>query len=421
MGNWGNECTLQAIAHNTRQVLPHAKLSCFCYGPDDTLKRHGLPSFAITGLRVHAGGAQRERPTAPLRVVRRLSDEVRMWRETFGLVRRADVIVMSGTGMLTDVGEGAMGMPYEMFKWSIAAKATGRKVMFVSVGVEPIENPLAKFFIRTALRLADYRSYRDGQSKDRLEEIGFAAGGDPLYPDLAFSLPESMVADRTPAEGRQNRKPTIGVGVFDHRGRGLGGSSDAAAYREYLEKMASFVMWLLERDHPVRVVIGDLTYDGPVLEDLRVLLASRGIAKYADRFHDEAARSVEDVMDQLAALDLLVASRFHNVLLALMLGKPVVSVSYNEKNDALLNQVGLGEYCRSIETFDVDWLIDRVTDLQARAAPLKPRIAQKVAQFRGQLDKQYRVLFGAGSPNKPRKVVYGTRRTFDEARPTASP
>ena len=396
-GNWGNECTLQAILHNTRKQLPNAELSCFCFRPDDTAKRHGLPSFPITDLRLRAGGAPSAISPAPLRIARRLADEARIWRHTFELARSADVIVMAGTGMLTDSGEGAMGMPYDMFKLSIAAKASGRKVMFASVGVEGIKDSRAKFFITTALRLADYRSYRDRQSKDRLEKLGFAADEDPVCPDSAFSLPETMATERSAETRPEARKPTVGVGLFDHRGRGLGGPSDAAAYREYLEKIATFVMWLLERDYPVRVVIGDLTYDEPVLEDLRLVLASRGIAKYAgSRFHDEAARSVDQVMDQLAGLDLLVASRFHNVLLALMLGKPVVSVSYNEKNDALMSQMGLAEYCRPIETFDIAWLVERFTDIQANAARLKPGIVAKAAQFRSDLARQYEVLFANG-------------------------
>jgi polysaccharide pyruvyl transferase WcaK-like protein len=393
-GNWGNECTLQAIIHNTRRRIPDAELSCFCFNPDDTLRRHGLPSFPISSLRARTGNGDAAHDRGPVRVLRRLSDEARIWRETLALARRADVIVMAGTGMITDTGEGAMGMPYDMFKLSLAAKATGRKLMFASVGVEAIRSPRARFFIRTALRLADYRSYRDHQSKERLEKIGFPAGSDPVLPDLAFSLPGSMAGARSGLSGRGAAKPTIGVGLYDHRGRGLGGPSDAAAYRQYIDKIASFAMSLLERGHPIRVIIGDLTYDEPVVEDLRVALASRGLAEYAGLYEDEPARSVEQVMDQLASLDLVVASRFHNVLLALMLGKPVVSVSYNEKNDALMGQMGMAQYCRSIESFEVDWLMDRVDDVERNGARLRPRIVEKAAQFRDELDKQYAVLFG---------------------------
>ena len=41
-------------------------------------------------------------------------------------------------------------------------------------------------------------------------------------------------------------------------------------------------------------------------------------------------------MQQIAEVEVVVASRFHNVLLALLLGKPVVSIAYNQKNDALM-------------------------------------------------------------------------------------
>ena len=140
-------------------------------------------------------------------------------------------------------------------------------------------------------------------------------------------------------------------------------------------------------------VLRELDVGAP--EDVRVARGPRGIAGYAERYEDEPARSVEQVMDQLASLDLVVASRFHNVLLALMLGKPVVSVSYNEKNDALMSQMGMEEYCRSIESFDLDWLVERVENIERNGARLRPHIAEKAAQFRDELEKQYAVLFGS--------------------------
>ena len=54
------------------------------------------------------------------------------------------VVVMTGTGMLTDDSEGPFGLPYDLFKWSVAARACGARVLFASVGVEPIDSPVAR-------------------------------------------------------------------------------------------------------------------------------------------------------------------------------------------------------------------------------------------------------------------------------------
>jgi polysaccharide pyruvyl transferase WcaK-like protein len=410
-GNWGNECTLQAIVHNTRRLLPDAELSCFCYRPEDTRWRHGLPSFPINDRRLRTEAEGLDTGPDGFRKLQRVSSELGIFRHTVELVRRTDVVLMAGTGMLTDSGEGPMGMPFDMFRWSLAARACGSRVAFASVGVEPIRHPLAKFFITTSLRLAEYRSYRDERSRTRLQEVGFSAGSDPVLPDLAFSLPESMGTERRSAARLRTIRPAVGVGLYDYKGRGLSGASEAASYRDYLDKVGTFVMRLLERGHPVRVLIGDLTYDGPVLEDLRILLAARGIARYASRFEDAPARSVDDVLDQVAELDVVVASRFHNVLLSLFLGKPVISISYNEKNDALMGGMGLAEFCRSIDDFDLPWLEGALDRAMLDASTIEARVVERSAIYRAALDEQYGALFKddvarKAPPTAPRRPRY---------------
>jgi polysaccharide pyruvyl transferase WcaK-like protein len=391
--NWGNECTLQAIVFNVRGRFPDAELFCFCSEPTDTAERHGLRAYPISRARSLARTRPPGRPVLPVRVARRLSSEVGEWSAAFALAGQMDLLIMSGTGMLTDSSEGAFGLPYDMFRWAVAVRAGGGKVLFTSVGVEPIEHRLTKLFIGTALRLAEYRSYRDVQSREHLTRIGLGDPKDPVYPDLAFSLPEAMISGRTRSP---TRKRTVAVGLYDYQGRGKGGPSEDAAYRGYLEKMRQFTRWLLDHDYAVRVVLGDIPYDVPVLEDFRALLQ--------ERVDDKPAASVEELLDQLGEVDVVVASRFHSVLLSLLLGKPVVSVSYNEKNDALMEQMGLSGYCQSIDAFEVDRLIDQFRDLERSEARLRPVIAQKVASYRDELREQYDRLFPANVPTGVRRV-----------------
>jgi polysaccharide pyruvyl transferase WcaK-like protein len=389
-GNWGNECTLQAIVHNVRKRLPAAELVCICSDPSKAIGRHGLEALAISDRRRKANPGR----SLSQGFVRRSGGELREWSTIMGNARTVDTLVMTGTGMLTDTGEGPFGLPYDMFIWSVAAKARGGRLLVTNVGVEPIAHPLTKFFIGAALRLADYRSYRDAQSRELLRRAGFYDQGDFVYPDLAFSLPESMARRALAAP---HPRPTVAVGVYDYRGRGQGGAEDKQAYGEYIAKLGRFVFWLLEQGFAVRILIGDLTYDEPVLEDLRAHLEANGIAKYRDRVEDEPARSVEDVMDQIAGVDIVVASRFHNVLLGLFLGKPVVSISYNEKNDALMTSMGLGAYCQTIDDFSVDRLIGQFNAVKANADELRKAIAANSMAYRASLEHQYDALFGVPS------------------------
>jgi polysaccharide pyruvyl transferase WcaK-like protein len=394
-GNWGNECTLQAILSNARERVPQAELSCICSEPSDTVERHAVAAVPISYTRRQGGAMQSRRIPKPFRALRRAARELREWVRTVGVARTLDAVVMTGTGMLTDDSEGAFGLPYDLFKWAVAAKVCGSKVLFASVGVEPIESPIARFFIVTALRLADYRSYRDLQSQEHLKRVGFASARDRVYPDLAFSLPKGLASPGTngppPADARPRR--SVAVGLYNYRGRGQASPADAAAYGDYLDTIGSFVMWLLEGGFAVRIIIGDLTYDEPVIGDLRRVLRDKGVGRFGDRLADEPAASVEDVMRQIAEVEVVVASRFHNVLLALLLGKPVVSIAYNEKNDALMTQMGLSRFCQSIDQLDLGRLIEQFTEIEANASTLGASIAAKGAAYRDRLDEQYQTVF----------------------------
>ena len=60
--------------------------------------------------------------------------------------------------------------------------------MFVSVGAGPLGSAPGRFFVKLALSLADYRSYRDVPSREVVEGIGVRTKDDRIYPDLVFGL-----------------------------------------------------------------------------------------------------------------------------------------------------------------------------------------------------------------------------------------
>jgi polysaccharide pyruvyl transferase WcaK-like protein len=387
--NLGNECTLGAALYNARARRPDAPFVCFCTAPVDAQFRHSLPCFPLNSARRPPG------PTPPLlaRIVRRLKGELAGWREALRHTRATELLVMTGTGMLTDDGEGPLGLPYDIFRWAVAARLTGCRLVFLSVGVEGLRHPLARFFIRTALWLATFRSYRDVQSQERLRRAGFFSKADAVYPDLAFSLPQAMVLlTRTASRGPPPRA-RVAIGLYAYKDRGAASAEDAALYRAYVEKVCSVALALRARGHALRLVIGDNTYDEPVLEDVRAALSAQGLGPGTE-FEDSPASSFQEVLKQLAQVDLVLASRFHNVLLALLLGKPVVSLSYNEKNDALMEEMGLEAFSGRLDDFNVERVLAQLATLQNEAPRLLPAVARKAAHYRLELETQYDTVFG---------------------------
>ena len=390
LGNLGNESTFQAILYHVRHVVPDAEVTCICTAPEVVAAVYNISAVPITGIVVRPWAFR----NSVARLVRKLfvgiPSELYRWLRCFVTLRQADMLVIAGTGLLSDAyGVTRDDGPYSVFKWSVVAKLCGCKLLFVSVGAGPLYGRLGRFFVKSALALADFRSYRDTASRQCLMRIGFQRKNDRVSPDLVFSLPNAAI----PHQPITDRKRTVvGLGVMEYAGRYSVDQPITATYQRYLDCLVNFATWLLAHDYSVRLLVGD-TCDEAVAQELRCLLKGRLDCDPARVIHEPAA-SVEDLLSQLAATDLVVATRFHNVLLALLLNKPAISISFHPKCASLMSQLGLSQYCQDINELHSDRLIECFQELEKNAEQVKAQIKMRVAEFRARLDEQYAVIFG---------------------------
>jgi polysaccharide pyruvyl transferase WcaK-like protein len=387
--NFGNESTLLAILSHLRRLLPEANVVCACTSPETLVETQEIEAVPISRKFL-----KRWNPRTPVtawlrRVFVGLPSELRRGFDAFKTLKGADVLIIPGTGLLTDAYGLTEWGPYNLFKWSLIAKVCRCKVLFVSVGAGPVYGTLGKYFVKSALSLADFRSYRDNASLEYLKGIGFPTNSDRVYPDLVFSLPEAML----PPDGdRRGKRSIIGLGLMPYAGKYSVAKPSDATYQEYLESLVTFVRWLLVHDYDIRLLIGEVS-DRSASEEFKSLLKT-SLGHYdEDRFIDQPALSVEQLLPQIAATDIVVATRFHNILLALVLNKPVISISFHHKCASLMEEMGLSEYCQDINHMSGDRLIEQFQDLVRNADKLKPVIRQRVEQSRKALDEQYGLIF----------------------------
>jgi polysaccharide pyruvyl transferase WcaK-like protein len=390
--NLGNDCTLQAMIHHARARIPGAEITCICTGPEDTQARYGIRAvdfYAAPGKRRSAG--QSGFLWLPVKIAAWAWREASHAIRAFRLLRSQDLLIVPGTGLLVDHSTGFRGYPYYVFKWALIAKLCGRRIHIVSMGAGPLNHPISRFLIRRALSYAEYRSFRDTFSKEYLIGIGYQQPGDPVYPDLAFSLPEGLLP-----EGKTGDAPrrVVGVGLMDYDGQGSRqGRKGPDVYSDYIRKTGAFIMWLVRNDYRVRLLIGDVAYDSNARLDVLALLEKNGVRPDGERLTDEPIGSVDDLIGGLAETDVVISPRFHNIILALMLQKKVIALSYNEKFEALMAEFGLAEYCQRLDDLDVDRLIGQLAGIEREHGQLAHSIRKKTEDYRRALDEQYEVIF----------------------------
>jgi len=382
-GNLGNDGSMEAVLAYLREAHPGVILDALCSGPAVVSERYAMPAEPLrrfdmnTSRGAGLGGL----------VGRCLELGAGTVIDTFriaGWVRRHDSVIVPGMGVLEQtVPLRPWQTPYLMFVLSVSGKLLRTKVALVSVGTNVIHDRLTRWLLITAARLAHYRSFRDTVSRDAMQEMGLDVSGDVVYPDVVFSLRAEQY--------EQEPSDVVGVGIMDYSGTNEDRQQGDEIRSDYVAKMTQFVSWLVENDRQVRVFTSD-SVDEPIAA--RIVGDVR--ARYPDltpsQIVSEPVPSMAELLRQTASVGTVVATRFHNVLFSLRLGRPTVAIGYAAKHQALMTQMGMSRYCLQARSLDVARLIEQFTELESRAAELRLIIAERTAAMARQVDSQFAEL-----------------------------
>jgi polysaccharide pyruvyl transferase WcaK-like protein len=376
-GNLGNDGSLRAVLDYLRAAHPEAVVDALCGGPDRVAAGYGIPA-----TRLHWYHAEYRTASGPTGIGLKLFGKLVDVFRTAAWVRRHDVVIVPGMGVLeATLPLRPWGFPYSLFLLCATGRLLGTRVALVGVGADAISHRATRALVRASARLAAYRSYRDTLSRDAMGAMGVDTTRDEVYPDLAFALP-------TPSA--PVRPGTVGVGVMAFHG----GNDDRAhaerIHRDYLHGMTRFVRWLVLSGRSVRLFTGDevdLPVVGHILAEVR-----------SPRVSAASVSSLDDLMREMAAVDTVVATRYHNVLCALKVGRPTLSVGYAAKSDALMAEMGLAEFRHPARAVDPDRLVEQFRVLERRSAELRRTLTERNLTAARRIERQFTALSAAVFP-----------------------
>jgi polysaccharide pyruvyl transferase WcaK-like protein len=378
-GNLGNDGSFEAVLSHLARDCPEAELTCFCAGPERIAERYGIETVPLHWYDAHEASA----PNKAVRVLMKAAGKLLDVFRTAAWVRRCDLVVVPGMGVLeATLPLRPWGFPYALLLLGAAGKLSGTDVALVGVGSSVVRDPLTRAVLVRAARLAGYRSYRDAPSRDAMRTMGVDVSADAVYTDLAFSLP-------TPS-GDAPPEPTgvVGVGVMDYHGGNEDRGRAEEVHAAYLAAVERFVLWLVDRGRGVRLFTGD-GVDRRVAEHIvaTVRRTRPGVDPATVRIED--ATSLGELMDRMRGLDAVVATRYHNVVSALRVATPTLSIGYASKNDVLMAAMGVAEFSEPLATLDVDRLVERFLALEASRGPVRAALVEGDRRQRELLDRQF--------------------------------
>lgn len=250
-----------------------------------------------------------------------------------------------------------------------------------------------RLLMTRAVAKAEVRSYRDDYSRDYMTRLGISSDADKIVPDLAFALPDEWLPTLQPT----NDPPkVIGIGVIAYFGWNVDPVRGREMYAAYIVKLAKFVSSLIDAGYSIRLLIGERRTDTQTIQDLLDAIGPAKLSQAGDRIVSPEFDSVQDVLREISRTDIIVASRFHNLVFALLMGRPVVSLGYSAKFEALMKEMKMELYCQSVEDLDVDRLRVQLDDLATNHAAAVNFISTKVVEYRQQLERIYDSTFVGG-------------------------
>jgi polysaccharide pyruvyl transferase WcaK-like protein len=420
-GNLGDDATQVAVMKHIRNRWPNAEIVLFSMNPADSCFRHGVAAYPIRaefGNRSEGNGISavptqsklkdtlRRVPliyrllqtlkTLTIRVPLRIFEELSFLRASFRIVKPFDLLIISGGGQLLDSWGGPWRFPYTVFKWTLLAKLARAKCYILNVGAGPLDAPLAKWFVKSALGLADYVSFRDSDSRDLVQKLGFA-GKSQVSADCVYALGLSTALE---TNGARQREPLVGLSPMAYCDPRVYWKKDQVVYERYIRHVASFGRWLSQNDYRLTLFSTEISFDSHAMEEVKALLdnANGNLRHMVNR---EDVAGIEELLSTMGPMEYVVTSRFHGVVFAHLLNKPVLALSSHPKVSSLMNDLGLAKYCLDIRTCDVNTMQETFLSLVANRDEIKSRMAEKAACYERTLLTQFDQLFPQGKVAMP--------------------
>lgn len=365
-GNLGNDASLETVLAWFRSRHPQVEMSAITIAPGELTARYHIPATRLAwpapaGLPANAG-----------RALGRLVDVGR----SLVVVGPVDAVVVPGMGVLEEtIGVRPWGMPLWLFLVALACRVRGRSFVLLDIGADHCVSRASRWLQVATVRLATHVSCRDQRSADSLVENG---GGPPsaVAPDLAFAHPAPTLTDVEP--GR------LVVGVMAYYGPLDDPVAGAGVLARYVAVLAEALARLLDDGGRVVLVVGDQV-DLDVAHQVEASVRRLRPALPDDAVAVRPTETFEELTREMALAEVVVASRFHNLICALRLARPTVSVGYADKARDLMTAVGLPDAVQEIGALDADLLVDQVRRSRAGAATSTATLRETTAAWAGQV------------------------------------
>jgi colanic acid/amylovoran biosynthesis protein len=339
------------------------------------------------------------------------SSDERMFRQSLNLLlnvrdkksmlsymKRCDLVIGNGGGYFWSNRALLPGpMLFQNYLHVRLASLLGKPIVFFPQSFGPFRDRVAPKILRAVLGKSNVIKVwaRETKSLKFLETILGAEEVKALgiCPDMAFFLSGGKNY-RENGMGLDLARPRIAITVREWDFPEMPEQKRAEKKRSYLSACRdvcrkAFMEWgssiiIFAQARGPGVFENDIPISHSLLCDLRQHIPERHLAF----MEFDSAVSPFKIIGLLSQVDLIIATRFHSAVFALLSGIPAVSIGYQPKSRGVMQLLDLEEYCIDIAEMDSNAIFRMVESILENRQYLSRKIQKNVDRLRGEMESK---------------------------------
>jgi polysaccharide pyruvyl transferase CsaB len=341
LNNIGDEAILSGMMCSLNKHIDDAHFSVITNDPIETEKIHnvipikqsfkeGIPKFALNCV---------------------FKNEL---YNVFRQIDNCDIFILGGGSLLQD-----LRIHYLPFLLSMVyyAQKKGKKTVVYGIGAGPIDTMLGKKLCRKILGSADLVTVRDPMSKSVLEKCGLQDVIQTADPAFGLNLCLPPLSEEKDLHSKRNYFATTLYNWLQDSDK----NRNFTAHVEVLEKRRKIISSIYSEIK--KTYNRDLYFIPTVKIDYKGYLKIMDLSSdLEDSFVVNYTNNLTRVVSLLSKSDVLIGMRLHSLILASMIGIPIVPISYCAKTKSYLDMFGLGELYLNIEDLESISFKDNLRD-----------------------------------------------------------
>jgi colanic acid/amylovoran biosynthesis protein len=216
-----------------------------------------------------------------------------------------------------------------------------------------------------------------------------------LCPDMAFYLAEDA-SQAVPKGGPLNLpQPILAMNLREWTFPEAGDSASPRLRREeYLNALTMVAHFFIQRYQGSVVVVPQALGPDPSEDDRGICMefCQRVRRRISDggrvQFRDPDTSSLTGFMGLVSQAALLVGTRLHSCILALLAGTPIISIGYQYKSQGTLDMLGLGRFNTGISALSTEHLLALTEEIMNHHQEIQAEIRQSLNWACTQIDEQ---------------------------------